>query len=443
MSAWKNEVVIVTEVRKHENADLLDVVLTSMGDYPVITGRNQWKVGDHAGYISSDSVVPSTEQFYFLCPQNSEAYEENGEVRRRNTGPKYGWREVPEVYRRIKCKKIRSVFSEGLLIPVPTIQKVGLFVDGKPFYLQERIGRDTVADNYGSHVFDTVQDVFDYDYGFDFEKIVNVEIRPLTLEMAVGEDISEVLGLTKYEEADDDESLLTVKKNKISSEQAEKNPEGWNVPYYDKESLKRYIACIREDEEIVLSEKINGACSTFCHDGEKLYCKSRNYFKREQIFWTDGENVKHTVDSTDQWWDLARRLDLKNKLSAYPFLALYGECAGQVKGFRYDAKIVDGRLNTCLYVFDVYDVKNQRFFDYDDRVDFIKSLGLTPAPELYRGLWKGKDEMFPYAEGKTRTKGNHIIEGFVLNTVKERFEEKLHSRMSVKLVGEGYSLSKK
>lgn len=50
--------------------------------------------------------------------------------------------------------------------------------------------------------------------------------------------------------------------------------------------------------------------------------------------------------------------------------------------------------------------------------------------------------MYPYAEGLTTLGGRHIREGWVLNTLVERYEPKLDSRMQVKLVGEGYNLQK-
>jgi hypothetical protein len=123
-------------------------------------------------------------------------------------------------------------------------------------------------------------------------------------------------------------------------------------------------------------------------------------------------------------------------------LVFFGEVAGQVKGFRYDSKVVEGRLEPVLYFFDIWDIKSQKYLDYDDRLAILRELGLPSAPELYRGPWLGKEKMYPYAEGKTTTKGGHVREGFVLVPVKERFEPKLGGRMQIKLVGEGYNLQK-
>ncbi len=67
---------------------------------------------------------------------------------------------------------------------------------------------------------------------------------------------------------------------------------------------------------------------------------------------------------------------------------------------------------------------------------------LDAVPQLYFGPWTDKDEMYALAEGKSTLNDKHIREGWVLNTVVERYEPKLQSRMQVKLVGEGYNLQK-
>jgi hypothetical protein len=120
----------------------------------------------------------------------------------------------------------------------------------------------------------------------------------------------------------------------------------------------------------------------------------------------------------------------------------FGEMYGNNKGFRYDCELLNGAMNTKIIFFDIFDLKTNLFLNYDQFVDTINAVGLKGAPLLYRGKWLGKENMYPYAEGMTTLGGKHIREGFVLRTTKERFEPKLNSRMQIKLVGEGYNLSK-
>jgi len=362
MSDWQPQIVKIEKVERHPYADSLDIV-TVLGDYPVITKRFEYNVGDLSAYIPIDSIVPDNDIFYFLCPKNLEKYEENGEIKTRTLGPKYQIGSVPEKYRIIKAKKIRNIYSQGMLVS-----------------------------------------------GF---------VKP---DMNPGDSIEEILGLKKWEEQEEENC------SKIKSGNADKPPSGWSIPYYDIEGLRKYISCLSENEEIVLSEKIHGSNFSACYDGEKLWVKSRNFYKRK--------------DPDDSWWSAAIRLNLEEKLSKFPNMVFFGELYGLVKNFRYDCSLESGKINSKVAFFDIWNVKTMRYLDYDDFTSIIKELDLNTAPELYRGVWKGKDEMYPYAEGMTMLGGKHIREGFVLRTVKERFEPKLNSRMQVKLVGEGYNLQK-
>ena len=200
------------------------------------------------------------------------------------------------------------------------------------------------------------------------------------------------------------------------------------MPHYDIDGIRKYLDCLGENEQVVLTEKIHGSNAGFCHDGTRLWSKSRNFFKKQ--------------DPDDMWWDIAMRYDLATKLSQFPMMVFFGEVYGQVKGFRYDTVIENGVLLTKVRFFDVWDTKQLRYLDYDVRVQTLVSAGLDPVPELYRGPWLGKEQMYPYAEGMSTLNPKHIREGFVLNTLTERYEPKLDSRMQVKLVGEGYNLQK-
>jgi len=361
MSDWTPEVVKIEKVEKHPFADTLSIY-TVLNDYPVIDKTDKYNVGDLVAYIPIDTIVPDTEEYYFLCPLNREQYEENGEIKNRIIGPKYSIGSVPEKYRTIKAKRIRDIYSQGMLVSAPQ-------------------------------------------------------------GLEIGASVVDILNLKKAEEENED----NLPQIKLRGRNALSPPKGWAIPYYDIDGLRKYVSCLKEDEEVVLTEKLNGSNFSACFDGEQLWVKSRNFYKRKE--------------ETDPWWDAAIRLDLENKLKNYPMLVFFGELVGNVKKYRYGCGVANGKLMTTVYFFDVYDIKKGRYLDYDDRVALITGLGLSPVPELYKGLWLGKEEMYKFAEGKSNL-GNHIREGFVLNTRKERYEERMQSRMQIKLIGEGHNLQK-
>lgn len=380
MTDWNPQIVRIEKVEKHPFADALDIA-TVLVDYPVIIKRDEYKEGDLAGYIPIDTVVPDTQMFHFLCPKNVEKYEEiEGDeivTKTRVIGPKFPVGEVPEKNRIIKAKKIRGIYSQGMLI--------------SEFFNEP-------------------------------EKRV-MKFSDTFCAAEVGQPIATLLNLKKWEE-EEEENVPGLKRHA----NVEKAPQGWHIPKYDIDSVRRVVNLLQPGEEIVLTEKIHGSNAGFSHDGIRLWVKSRNlYLKR---------------DEEDMWWDIAIRYNLEEKLSKYPGMVFFGEIYGQVKKFRYDTIIEDKRLLSRVRFFDIWNTKTGRYVDYDERVRICTELGLDVVPELYRGPWLGKDEMYPYAEGLTTLGGKHIREGWVLNTVKERFEPQLNSRMQVKLVGEGYNLQK-
>jgi RNA ligase (TIGR02306 family) len=379
MTDWNPQVVQIEKVEKHPYADALDIA-TVLGDYPVIIKRDEYQVGNMACYIPIDTVVPDNELFYFLCPKLIEKYEEiEGDeivTKSRVIGPKFPVGSVPEKSRIIKAKKLRGIYSQGMLVPIPDS------------CIEER---DPV-------------------------------IGPATY-LNVGDSIVDLFQLKKWEE-EEDENIPSLKRHANE----EKAPQGWHIPHYDIDSVRRVVSLLQPGEEIVLTEKIHGSNAGFSHDGTRLWVKSRRLYLKK--------------DEEDMWWDIAIRYDLENKLSQYPGLVFFGEVYGQVKKFRYDTVIADKRLLTRIRFFDIWDTKKGRYLDYDDRIKILADAGLDTVPELYRGPWLGKEEMYPFAEGLTTLGGKHIREGWVLNTVKERYEPQLNSRMQVKLVGEGYNLQK-
>ncbi len=248
---------------------------------------------------------------------------------------------------------------------------------------------------------------------------------PAPAGLNIGDSVIDAFGLKKWEDVDEDFQNVSVK-NK--GRNAKKPPQGWTLGKYDIPGIRKYLNCLQEDEEIVLTEKCHGFNASYTHDGTELWTKSRNFFKKE--------------DEDDAWWDLALRYDLKTKLAKYPMKAFYCEGIGKIPKFRYNAEVVNGVLHTKLVFYDIFDVITKRYLDYDERIAIFKELELDPVPELYRGKWLGKELMYPYAEGMSILNPKHIREGFVINTIKERYEPRLNSRMQLKCVGEAFNLQK-
>lgn len=105
------EVVRIATVEKHPNADRLDVVTfemraTGQAAYRVIVGRGDFAVGDLAAYFSVDCIVPLKNPLFEPLTAREDAKSKD--------------------FFRIRAAKIRKVYSQGLLTPVPSHPASGL-----------------------------------------------------------------------------------------------------------------------------------------------------------------------------------------------------------------------------------------------------------------------------------------------------------------------------
>ena len=290
-------------------------------------------------------------------------YEVDGAIKTRSTTPKFPLGSVPENKRIIKAKKIRGVFSMGM-------------------------------------------------------------IMPNEFELNLGSSIVEQYGLKKWEEQEEE----NIVPNRVKSGFQDKKPTEFSLPYYDIEGFRKYAYLLKPEQEIVICEKIHGSNAAYCYYGDKLWVKSRQYYKEES--------------DIDSWWLAAKLLNLPEKLSKYPKLAFFGELVGYNKGFKYGCKIKDGQMLSNVIFFDIYDTDTKRFLNYDRFIEIINDLGLEHSPILYRGKGISKEDIYKLAEGKSTIDSSHIREGVVIRSVEETFSSELQSRFQLKLIGEGYSLQK-
>ena len=98
MGEGRVEVVRIGAVEKHPNADKLSIT-NIHGTYPVVFTTGDYKPGDLAVYVPVDSIVPATEE--------------------------WAWLGDSAKHRRIKAKRLRKVFSMGLLTAAPEGSKEG------------------------------------------------------------------------------------------------------------------------------------------------------------------------------------------------------------------------------------------------------------------------------------------------------------------------------
>ncbi len=203
-------------------------------------------------------------------------------------------------------------------------------------------------------------------------------------------------------------------------------PQGWTIPHYDLEGLRKYGGLLNAEEDVVITEKIEGCNAGFAHDGEQLWVKSRNFYLKE--------------DAGNLYWNAALSNNLKVHLEAFPGKVFFAELYGNVKGFKYDCTVTQGKLTPRLRFFDVWDTATMKYLDWAEAAALITAAGLETVPVLYQGPWTDK-ALWHLAEGQS-VLGSNIREGFVVRPVKDRLDAR-YGRVILKLKGEEYMLKKK
>jgi RNA ligase (TIGR02306 family) len=235
-----------------------------------------------------------------------------------------------------------------------------------------------------------------------------------------GDSVVEYYGLKKYEYEEEMAARIEA--------DTEKAPSGFSLPHYDLESLRKYIDRFAEGEQVIINEKLEGENTCIIHDGNRLYVRSRHLFKIEK--------------PESHWWQPVLRMGLKDKLTKYPMLAMYGENYGRVKHFSYDATPKKGGgFEGNIRIFDIWDAKAFKFLEWEDVKAVCADIGIETVPELYVGEWKADKSLYALAEGKS-TIGDCVREGFVVRSVPNTFDPYINGRKIVKLKGETYQIFK-
>jgi len=293
MSEFHVEVVRVGEVKKHPNADSLSITLVN-GGYPVVIRTGDFKEGECAVYVPIDSVVPDRPEWAFL-----------GE------------------HRRIKAKRLRGVFSMGMLMPASRKWKLG----------------QNVQAEMGIEKFEPITRA----------STVNRRSYRWWMRYAVLRWLLGLFGIGKRGQG-----------NAIPA------PD-WLPTYTSLKGWRRYEGVFKEGEEVILTEKIHGQNGRWGCRGGKLWAGSHNVVLRE------------TPGCT--WWGALRAME--QRLISTPGILWFGEVYGPIQsGFHYGTPEA-----AKVRMFDAFDTDAQRYLDYDAFAALALRAQLPIAPILYRGPW--------------------------------------------------------
>lgn len=366
-STHKVEVVEIKGIEPHPEADRMEIV--KVWGYTCCVGKGQFNKGDLAAYIPPDSIVPPTEDYAFL-----------------NKGDDLS--DFPERRRRITAKKLRGIYSQGLLVPAPAGSKEGDNVAEK-LNIEHYEPELRSGGGGGGKIISGQQDkapngfypLYDVDafnrYGDLFKKDEMVVVH---------EKIHGANGLYTYKDG-----RFRVRSRKL-----------WKKPS-------------RKD----LLETTEGWW---------------NQMKvRFDIF--TGRISPSNFEKSDDWWKaLKKHPEVQMFLKDNPQYSVYAEVYGRVQSLTY------GLPNDVdMVIFDI--IEEDRFLNYEETSKLQSLYNLPWAPILYHGPFN-ENIVRKLAEGDSHLAykngvENQIMEGVVIKPEVERTDPKI-GRVQLKIVSNRY-----
>ncbi len=235
-------------------------------------------------------------------------------------------------------------------------------------------------------------------------------------EWHVGDDVTNNIGVTKYEPYVPAQLVGTVKGN---------FPEFLHKTDETRIQAVPTVLIRHQNKEFYVTEKVDGSSMTvYFNNGEFGVC-SRNLDLKE----TEGNS----------FWKTARALDLENKLrSLKRNIALQGELLGPgVQGNKYKLDKLEYR------VFNVFNIDAGLHFDYLEFDQVIEYLNLTAVPRLGSvtlSTFPTVDSLVEFSKGKSILNKDVHREGIVFRPLINEYDEDICGRLSFKVINPDFLL---
>lgn len=370
------EAVRITEKEPIEGADKIELV--KVRGWQVVVQKGLYEVGDLAVYFSIDALLPEVPEFEFL---RERCYKKESAE-----GPGF----------RIKTIKLKGQLSQGMLMPVGEL---------------------------------------------------NAYIRSAN----EGDDLTNVLGVKKYDKPEPAALAGRARGNFPTF-----------IPKTDEHRIQNFIGRFTAnyaDHLWEVSLKLDGSSMTVYHNKkvEVFYVEPKTFFaklnrwfsekfrgakrpKSRDAFGVCSRNLDLQESDDNAFWQTANKLTLRYKLKKFyeetgRNIALQGEMMGPgVQGNRENLKELD------YYVFNIWDIDNQRYFTADERAEFLEQYAIKAAPVYTIAKFDGftSDQFLELADTGFGGKSiNHAIrEGLV-------FKSTIDPSISFKAISNRFLLKEK
>lgn len=216
-----------------------------------------------------------------------------------------------------------------------------------------------------------------------------------------GEDVSELLGIVKYEPPVSAQ-LVGISKGNFPD----------RIPKTDQERVQN------------LKKEIAASIGTEFEVTEKLDGSSMTVFLMDGVFGVCSRNLNLCESEGNTFWKVARELDLETKMRAFGHnFAIQGELIGEgIQKNPYDIK------GHKFMVFDIYDITSGDYLIPFDRRSATDTMNLNHCPVLDEycllSVTDTTDRLLELAEGKSMLNNKTEREGLVYKSVTGGFSFK-------------------
>ncbi len=241
-------------------------------------------------------------------------------------------------------------------------------------------------------------------------------------EYEIGQDVTELVGVTKYEPV-----LPAELHGKVKG----------NFPGFLHKTDEIRLQSVPE----VLDEAISKGLvliGTLKMDGTSFTA-----YRRDADFGVCSRNLDLTETEDNAHWKLARKLKLEEILRSEPRnLAVQGEMVGPgIQGNRIGLKEID------LYLFNLFDIDAGKYLGYGELVSFAEKHGLKVVKQVHNldffvGSPRSVGDLLEIANRLDYDNGAPA-EGIVWRSACESYSEVLKGRMSFKTISNRYLLAYK
>jgi len=174
-------------------------------------------------------------------------------------------------------------------------------------------------------------------------------------------------------------------------------------------------------KECYIAIKVDGTSSTYASQNGELHVCSRNLSLQE--------------DESNVYWKMFHKYHIGDIMAKEGNIGIQGEVAGP--GIQKNPL---GLKEVELFVFDVYDTANQKYYAFDEMMNFCEKNGLQTVPIQQVTVFNYTlEQLLELSKGKYPNTNNDR-EGIVIRPTMPIYSETLKGRLSVKVINNDYLL---